>query len=257
MRLEARDRQVLAETLLHRVIRRDDLLALRLFTSIPRCNARLGGLVAADLLRSHREISGISLQAPFYSCTSPGIEIAAETLGIDTEGRKMLSRSRLRDQAIRHALKCLDLHVKFLRDLSCGPCRLVQWAPELLCHHQFAARNIQITIKPDALALVASPALHHLFIEVDLGNVAMTRLAEKLRKYAVYEHSGAFKDVYGMDRFVVVFVTTDERRLAAIRSLRYPGQLLASTWTRLARPITDAVWTNGEGDQGELVRVLQ
>jgi len=167
----------------------------------------------------------------------------------------MFQRHRLSNQAIRHSLRCLDLRVQFRKELT-GKLVLLQWFPELLCHHQFSRHGgPDITVKPDGLAVLS--LRRHLFIEVDLGNVALTRLSEKLRKYTIYQSSGAFSDAYGCDRFAVMFATTDERRLSAIRALPFSGDLLLTTWKRLTDGLDAPIWTSKSLDRADLVRMLQ
>lgn len=258
MRLEARDRRVLAEALLHRVIRRADLQALGHFGSISRCNARLKALADAGFLKVIRELDGVTVRACLYSCTAKGSQLASEELCFGLDESRMLQRHRLSNQAIRHSLRCLDLHVQFRNELT-GKLVLLRWFPELLCHHQFSRPGgPDITIKPDGLALLGFNALRtHVFIEVDLGNVSLTRLSEKLSKYSLYRSSGAFSDAYGCDRFAVMFATTDERRLSAIRALPFNGELILTTWKRLAEGLNAPIWTSKSLDRAALVRMLQ
>lgn len=236
MRIEERDRRILAEVFLSKVVRRDDLIAFGYFSSIPRCNARLLALKQEGLLKSRSELGGMELRAALYHCTSKGVRIAADVLDISPDEAIEIHRSGIRELGIKHALRCNDLRTRFLRELSDeSEVRLASWSQELLCHHEFQVGERTTVIKPDALAELVLPEGHrHVFIEVDLGNAAISKIREKLHRFQTYFDSGAFQDAYETDQFCVLLVTTDERRLSHLQRLGIPERLILSTWKRLA-----------------------
>lgn len=260
MRLEERDRRVLAEIFLSKVIRRDDLIAFGFFTSIPRCNARLLALKQEGLLKSRMELGGMELRAALYCCTSKGVRIAADVLDISQDEAIEIHRSGIRELAIKHALRCNDLRSRFLRELTDeSEVRLASWSQELLCHHEFQVGERTTVIKPDALAELAGPDGHrHVFIEVDLGNAAIPKIKEKLHRFQTYADSGAFREAYGADQFSVLLVTTDERRLAHLQRLAMPQTLILSTWKRLAEHgLAGSVFTTTTADWQSLSEVIR
>ena len=236
MRLERRDRLVLAEAFLSRVIRRRDLIGLGHFSSIGRCNARLLALKGGGYLVARTELGGVSMSAPIYMCTARGVRIAAEESGIAPEEAIETHRMGLRDLAVRHALRCCDLRLQFLRDSrSESGIDLSRWSHEILCHHEFSTEwGNRIVMKPDGLAVLqCGHREHFLFIEADLGNAALPKMREKFSRYDRYAASGAFSEAYGADGFAVLTVTTDERRMQNLLAIAQGPQYLFSTWRRL------------------------
>lgn len=258
MRLEARDRQVLAETFLSKVIRRDDLISFGYFTSVPRCNARLLALREEGLLKARTELGGMELRATLYHCTAKGVRIAAEELDMSADEAIEIHRAGIRELAIKHALRCSDLRRHF-SGCSSSTFRLENWSQELLCHHEFQVNAKTVVVKPDALAVLdVSGQKRHVFVEVDLGNAALPKIREKLSRYLVYDGSGAFAEAYTANTFSVLSVTTDERRLAHLRVLSTLSSFYFTTWKRIgAEGVGGAIYTTAAGDHvslGELLR---
>jgi len=257
MRLEPRDRQVLAETFASRVIRRDDLISFGLFGSIGRCNARLLQLRTAGFLKLKTQLNGADLQAPYYSCTALGVRLAAGELNIPAAEAIEIHRAGTRDHTLRHSLSCNDLRSKFRRELGgATKLKLVEWSPELLCRHEFQSSSGKIvTMKPDALAIVNEGGHDRfIFIEVDLGNVSLSKFEEKVDRYRLYACSRAFTDVYGADSFLVLTVTTDERRLSHLAGIASSIDFIFTTWRRLSQgKVVDPIFANGGFDQQHLM----
>lgn len=247
MRLETRDRQVLAEAFASRVIRRDDLIHLGLFSSVVRCNARLHQLKEAGLIAAREELCGLKLRSPFYICTAKGMHVAASGLGLSPTEAVEIHRSNKREATIRHCLRCNDLRTRFISELSGDKAtRLIRWWPELLCRHEFQDRLGQtVVIKPDALAVLLHQSREQqLFIEVDLGNVSLPKFVDKVRRYERYAASGAFADAYGAETFHVLTVTTDEHRLVNLSSQCSGRRYIFTTWRRLSQSnLNDRVFT--------------
>ncbi len=261
MRLETRDRQVLAETFLSRVVRRDDLIGLGFFGSVPRCNARLLALKGEGYLRAKSHLGGAELRAPLYLCSAKGVRVAAAELEIAPDEAIEAHRAGVRDLAIRHALKCTDLRLQFKRDLTeREPLCLAEWSQEFLCHHEFTTSgNRTVVIKPDALAVLECEGqTHHLFIEADLGNAAVPKYREKINRYRQYEATGAFAEAYGAESFSVLTVTTDERRLTNLLRVANDSPFLFTTWKRIATShLTGPIISSASGDQQALREVLR
>lgn len=236
MRLESRDQRVLAETFLSKVVRRDDLIDFGYFSSVPRCNARLLALRSEGLLKTRTELGGMELRAALYQCTSKGVRIAAEVLDISQDEAIEVHRSGIRELAIKHALRCNDLRSRFLKELRASQeLRLDGWSQELLCHHEFQVSGKSVVIKPDGLATLSGQSnIRQLFIEVDLGNASIPKIREKVLRYKTYSSSGAFSEAYDSERFKVLLVTTDERRLSHLQRITVGGALTLTTWKRLA-----------------------
>jgi hypothetical protein len=70
-------------------------------------------------------------------------------------------------------------------------------------------------VRPDGLFLTLSP----IFVEVDLGHVAPTKFAEKLKSYAKLADSGHCESLYGFSSFRLLTVTTGTLRARHLRRL--------------------------------------
>lgn len=256
MRLEARDRTLLREAFLSKVIGRNHLIALGHFSSVGRCNARLLALKRGGYLAVRDQISGVDLRAPLYACTRRSVRLVAEDLGLGIEEALALYIARQSDLSLRHALRCTELRLIAERDLSSGSHpRLLTWAPEVLCHHEFIGPSgTRVTVKPDALAVLEWRGTNpHLFLEIDLGHVSLPNFREKIARYRAYAQSGAFADAYGVAHFLVLTVTTDERRLASLVETADTPNYLFTTWKRLANhALSDEVLTVLGGVQTSL-----
>lgn len=237
MRIERRDRQIIGDVFLSRVLRRDDLIRLGYFTSIPRCNSRLLALKQEGLLKARSLVSGVALRAPIYQCSARGVRIAADELGIPAAEAIEIHRAGASDTVLRHALRCSEIRIRLVQDLrEPGPVQFLDWSHELLCHHEFVtASGRSVTVKPDGLVVVAAHGKEkHIFVEADLGNAALPKFQQSVARYQQYLSSGAFCEAYGPSTFTVLVVTTDERRLAHMRQLGQVPWLAFTTWKRLA-----------------------
>lgn len=251
MRLEDRDRRVLAEVFLSRLARRDDLIALGYFNSVSRCNARLLELRREGLVGLRTQLDGAELRCPLYFCTSKGIRVAADDLGVPLDQALETHRPGMRELAIRHALRCTDLRIRIEHALAnSDSAKLRRWSHELLCRHEFeTSHGRPVLVKPDALCVVGHQGQDfYVFVEVDLGNASLPRFRDKLARYALYADSGAFADVYPVKTFRVLTVTTEERRLQNLVALSQRREFAFTTWRRMqSSSLIDPLLRTGKG----------
>lgn len=244
------------DVFLHRVVRRDDLIGLGHFNSVPRCNQRLSQLVSARWLRRIDRVNGLLVGQGVYAPGPAAIGFLMEELDVALDEAKKQSRSPEGPLLIEHALRVLDFRQQLTREVLAAGSGRVEWLCEPECLHEFQSKPSNASgwtktlVKPDAYFLLETPSRRlDCFLEADLGHVALPRFGEKLRTYDRYVESGAFQDAYRADGFCVLTVTVGERRLSHLAALPTRRcQHLLTTWTRLERGgILRDSWT-GAGD---------
>lgn len=111
---------------------------------------------------------------------------------------------------VEHALTVTGLHVAFATLAQSLGFELVSWTRE--AKESFVYGDRQTAIVPDAtLVLAAEDAEHRAFIEMDLGTMSTTRLAQKLGGYAAYARTQAGRGRHPFPP-VLLFVTITEAR---------------------------------------------
>lgn len=262
MRIQERDRRMVRDVFLHRVVRRDDLIGLGHFNSVPRCNQRLSQLVSAKWLRRIDRVNGLLVGQGVYAPGPAATGFLMEELDVAMEEAKKQSRSPEGPLLIEHALRVLDFRQQLTSEVQRAGLDSVEWLCEPECLHEFQSKRSNVgtwtktLVKPDAYFLLETPS-HRLdcFLEADLGHVALPRFAEKLRTYDRYVESGAFRDAYRAEGFCVLTVTVGERRLSNLAALPTKRcRHLLTTWARLERAgILRDSWTGAGGSRVSLL----
>lgn len=236
MRLEERDRRLLADLFLHRLMSRSQIQALY-FTSLPRCNARLRQLFDYGFLtRFYPPVAPFGAQA-IYSVGKAAVPVIATELEMDIPAvRRQLSRGKT-PTFIEHTLAIVDIWLAFREAASHHEhIEIERWLPETLCRHEYDLREAsgkwrKEVFKPDAFIRLKSRSAHsdfgrdgeieylNFFIEVDLGHTSARQFEAKLIAHRRYLESGLFNEIYGGDSFKTLVITTSERRLANLREL--------------------------------------
>jgi DNA-binding transcriptional ArsR family regulator len=111
---------------------------------------------------------------------------------------------------VEHALAVTGLHVAFVTLAKSLGLELVSWNRE--AKESFIYGDRQTAIVPDAtVVLTAGDAKYRAFIEMDLGTMSTTRLAQKLGGYAAYARTQAWRAHHPFAP-VLLFVTITEAR---------------------------------------------
>lgn len=200
MRLTKRDLTILRDIALSHLLSRDQLMSLGYFNSITRVNTRLRELIRAGLVKR--------LETPFfgqglYTVTKQASEVVGERISPFIEGRSSSPRF------IQHALAVTNVRIA-LCQRSAGTWRFEQQLWRKLSGQQPAG------LRPDGLLVAKTP----IFVEVDMGHVALSRFKEKLISYSTLAKSDSTSDLYGFDTFRLLTVTTGNLRSRHLRRLR-------------------------------------
>jgi len=210
--IQERDRHLLRELSVMRVVDREQAKLVAGFRSTTRANARLLLLTRVGLIKR------------FFLGTSGGGMKALYTLS--AKGAQLVHVPRRGPRRKRDAVLAADLftaHQLFVNQIYCTlkyqpiPIPGVRFARWLSFYEPLDGG---ISLIPDGYVELSRP--DHVvaaFLEVDLGTESMSVWKAKVQNYLRYAVSGVFSERFGKPRFRVLVVTNSERRLRSIRSV--------------------------------------
>jgi len=210
--IQERDRHLLRELSVMRVIDREQAKVVAGFGSTRRANARLLLLTHAGLIRRFFVgTSGAGMKA-LYTLSPKG----AHLVHVPCRGpRRRRDAVVAADLFTNHQLLVNEIYcaVKY-RPIPIEGVRFVRW----LSFHEPLDGGLPLI--PDGYFELSSPndtiAAFH---EVDLGTESMCVWKAKVENYLRYAVSGVFAERFGKPKFRVLVVTNSERRAESIRSL--------------------------------------
>lgn len=209
MTLTDRDIRLVKDIALSHVLSRDQIIRLGYFSSVSRCNRRLATLVEAKLVQVHA--------TPFHAqrLYIPGSrthQVVGERIAVLLTGRTGTPRY------LQHALAVTDARI------ALSTSELAKWKFEQQVWDDFTWGGLRHEVRPDGLIIGGERPT---FVEVDLGHVAPSKFAKKLRSYQAYLDSGAFLVSYGSSEFTLLTVTTTRSRAKRFERLvpkSFPAQ---------------------------------
>lgn len=209
MILQPRDREFLKELALMRIVDREQAKIAGRFGSTTRVNTRLLKLTRAALLRRFFLGSGGGRKA-LYALSEKGARVVdAPARGLRRPQGAMLVvdgfvEHQLAINAIYCALKFGAIPMDGVR-FHCWTAFYEPIAPEL-------------RLIPDGYTEFATPSgVSAFFLEVDLGTEHLPVWKEKTRRYLELATSGAYRRIFGHERFRVLVIANSERRLESLR----------------------------------------
>ena len=207
--LQERDRHILQELAVMRVIDRDQAKLIGGFRSTTRVNKRLLALTRGGLLKRFFIGSG-GWKKSLYSLSPLGANF------LETPYRGM----RVRDDelitvssSLEHQLGINDLYciVKY-RQVSVDSGKLVRW------ENLYRPIDAKRSLIPDAYIEISGPEeTIAAFLEFDLGHENLIVWKKKVEKYLHYAISGEFENPVHRSQFRVLVVTSSERRLEGLQ----------------------------------------
>ena len=207
--LQPRDRRLLEELAVMRVIDREQAKTVAGFGSTTRVNARLLRLTQAGFLKRFFVGTPAGGVKALYALSLKG----ARAIGIPLRGPQ-----RRNDEAI-----IADFFVEHQLAVNEVYCRLkFQTLPPGISFRRWSAFHEPITqglkLIPDGYVELATQAgILVTFLEMDLGTESLTVWKEKVRQYLRLAVSGEFERRFGEERFRVLVIAHSERRLHSIR----------------------------------------
>jgi hypothetical protein len=210
MVIQERDRHLLRELSLMRVIDREQAKVVAGFNSTTRANARLLALTRAGLL--HRFFQGTMAGGAkaLYTLSENG----ARFVGVPASGpRRREDQAVVADFFIQHQLA--------INEVYCAV-RYAKRKPEGIVFKRwmgFAKRPAPgMRLIPDGYVELETPSgMVASFLEVDLGHERLRVWRDKVRNYLDLALTANFEREFKQSRFRVLVVADSERRLDAIR----------------------------------------
>lgn len=208
--VQDRDRRLLQELAVMRVVDREQAKLVGGFNSVTRVNTRLLALTRAGLLRRYFLGAAAGGRKSLYALSVRG----AAQVGVSARGpRRRNDETLVADFFISHQLainqiycstknSSLPQNVSFRRWISfSGP----------------VAEGIHLI--PDGyFELETSNGTLAAFVEVDLGHERLGVWKQKIRNYLQLAVSGEYERRFGQNQFRVLVVANSQRRLLSIRT---------------------------------------
>jgi hypothetical protein len=207
--IQERDRHLLKELAIFRVVDREQAKIIGGFNSTTRVNTRLLALTKAGLLRRFFLGANEASKKAVYSLSPKG----AALIGATVHGPRRPNDALLvADFFALHQLAINDVYCALKRASASSAISIVRW----LSFYQSLAEQIRLI--PDAYCeLGTRESTMTAFLEVDLGHERLKVWMRKITNYIQLALSGEYKRRFGQDQFRVLVVANSERRLESIR----------------------------------------
>jgi hypothetical protein len=209
--LQDRDRHLLSELAVMRVIDQKMATLVARFGLARRTNFRLRQLTQAGLLRRFFVGSTAHGRKAVYTLAPKGADLVSAKLGgiNRASGRLVLG-----DTFIEHQVGINEIYLVLkYRPIPYADARLTRWHT----FRQSISESIKLT--PDAyIELATTDGLRAMFLEVDLGTEALSVWRQKTASYLQLAVSGEFVKRFRQPQFRVLVVANSERRLTNIRA---------------------------------------
>jgi hypothetical protein len=208
--IQTRDRQLLSELAVLRIMDRAMAAKIAGFNSTRRGNARLLQLLRAGLLRRFFVGSIAHGRKGIYTLSKKGAQlVCAELGGLD----RTTDRLVVGDLFVQHqmAINQFYLALKYSQPRNAQDPSL-RWTS----FREAVSETIKLT--PDGYFEVSTgEVVRSMFVEVDLGTESLKVWKEKIRYYLQLAVSGEFERRFHRPQFRVLVVGNSERRILNIR----------------------------------------
>jgi len=211
MILQERDRHLLRELAVMRILDRDQAMQVAGFGSTTRVNCRLLTLTSAGFLRRFFLGTVGGARKAIYSLSPTG----AAVVQVAYRGPRRASNQTLAaDFFVTHQLWINRVYclLKY-RPIPISGARFVRW----VSFHEPLLPNLSLI--PDGYAEVVTPDKKlAMFLEIDLGHESRSVWQKKIQAYLHYARSGSFTTQFGQPQFRTLVVANSERRMNSLRA---------------------------------------
>lgn len=209
--LQDRDRQLLDELGVLRIMDRQTASIIGRFVSVRRANHRLLRLTRAGLLRRFFVGSIAHGRKAVYTLSAKGAALVSAKLG---GIQRPSGRLVVGDVFVEHQSGINQIYLALrYQPIPVAGARLLRW----ISFHQAISDQIKLT--PDGyfeIAVVES--VRSMFLEIDLGTEALSIWQQKIGSYLQLAVSGEFRNKFRQPQFRVLVITSSDRRVANIRA---------------------------------------
>jgi len=211
MVIQERDRHLLRELAVMRVIDREQAKTVAGFGSTTRANVRLLSLTRAGLLRRFFVGTSGGGKKALYALSAKG----AHLVDVPERGpRRRKDESLATDFFVQHQLIVNQIYCALKYRAIPAGVTFRRW----IAFHQPLTSGLRLI--PDGyVELAPTSGIVAMFLEVDLGNESLTVWKEKVRNYLQFALSGECERQFGQGRFRVLVLANSERRLLSIRKV--------------------------------------
>jgi len=211
MVIQERDRHLLRELAVMRVIDREQAKIVARFGSTTRVNTRLLRLTRAGLLRRFFMGTTAGGAKALYSLSAKG----AQAVDVPLRGlQRRNDETLVADFFVQHQLAINELYCSLKYGALPPEFAFGRWISftESLTPSLHLIPDGYVELKTPSGTLAA-------FLEVDLGSESLAVWKEKVRAYLLYAVSGDCERQFGQSRFRVMVMAPTERRLNSIRTV--------------------------------------
>ncbi|MGC1685620.1 MAG: replication-relaxation family protein [Candidatus Acidiferrales bacterium] len=209
--LQDRDRHLLRELAVMRVIDREQAKCVAGFGSTRRANDRLLGLTRAGLLRRFFLGTSAGGTKALYALSPTG----AELVDVPFRGpRRRQNEILVADIFVNHQIHINQIYCALkYRPIPIVEVSFLQWLSF------YEPLNADRRLIPDGYLEVLTPQKTMAsFLEVDLGHESLSVWKAKVQKYLRYAVSGNFETRFGLTQFRVLVIADSERRMQSLRA---------------------------------------
>lgn len=244
--LQDRDRHLLRELALMRVVDREQAKCVAGFGSTTRANSRLLGLTRAGLLRRFFLGTKAGGQRALYALSPTG----AKLVDVPVRGpRRSNDEVLVADFFVTHQLAINQIYCALkYRPIPILEVKFLQWLSF------YEPLESSTNLIPDGYLEVLHPEkTMAAFLEVDLGHEGLSVWKKKIRNYLRYAISGNFQKRFGVPQFRVLVIAPSERRMQSLRAATL-GLTDKVFWFSTLQSITrdgfwSPVWLRANGDR--------
>jgi protein involved in plasmid replication-relaxation len=245
--LQPRDRRLLEELAIMRVVDREQAKIVAGFGSTTRVNARLLRLTEAALLKRFFVGTTAGGAKALYGLSLKG----ARAIGVPLRGpQRRQDEAIIADFFVEHQLAVNEVYCRLKFGISPAAISFRRW----LAFSEPITQGLRLI--PDGYVELTTPAgIVGAFLELDLGTESLTVWKEKVRQYLQLAVSGEFGRRFGEERFRVLVIAHSERRLHSIRQTvaTITDKLFwfADQRTIQTKDFFGSVWFRPKGDSQE------
>jgi hypothetical protein len=209
MVFQPRDRKLLEELAVMRVIDREQGKTVAGFGSTTRVNARLLKLTRAGLLKRFFLGTNAGGKKALYALSPKG----AQFLGVvNRSPQRRNNEALIADFFVEHQLAINEIYCALKFGAMPPGLSFRRWQE----FSQTITKNLRLI--PDGYVEIETPSeISAAFLELDLGSESLKVWKEKARNYLQLAMSGECEQQFGQSRFRVLVIAHSERRMHSIR----------------------------------------
>ena len=229
--LQPRDRRLLSELQVMRVVDRELAKIVCGFRSTTRANTRLLALTEAGYLKRSFIGTIAGGRKSVYRLSRKGL---ASSQSQGSTGKNSYS-----ELFLEHQLQINQVYVSVkYRPIPIESCQFHRW----IAFNRVLSKASPII--PDGyFELTHNSQIKSLFLEVDLGTEALRVWQKKIESYLRLATSGEFKSLFGGERFKVAIVANSGRRVDSIRKVAAQSTDKIFRFTSLENTKTAGFWS--------------